>query len=561
MLHLATILHLQNNHRVHRNASIHGYFVACLATIVCVSLGVLLSGCGPETHPTSTALPWPTDNVLTLNLQKEPPTLDPLRMTDSVSGRILHEIMNGLTDFDAESNVVPAVASHWDISADRLTYTFHLRRDAFWSDGKPVTAQDFRYAFQRVLTQANGCSYAFFLYAVKGAEDFFNQKIKSFDQVGIHVIDPHTLRFQLRKPNGFFPSMLAFQVLAPLREDNIQTHGEQFTEAGKFITNGPYTLARWDHDSRIILKPNPRFYDGKASQRPTLQYEMIPDQNTAMTLFNQGVLDMADSLTVIPNTEYAHYAKNPRAKEIGISFIQYLGFNTRIKPFDDVNVRRAFCQCIQRDYFTTLLKGGENPIQGFITPGLFGYNPKRGLSYAPEKAKQMWQAYAASHPDVSPPTLMYSNDYGIRKTAEILQYQWQQTLGVRPSLRALDWKVYLSRLKYDTPALYLLGWFVDYPDPDSFLSLFHSTNGNNHTGWASSTYDALLEQGASLPNGLERQKVYDAAQKTLLEEHAIICPLYRRNKLWVTHPWVKGLSFSSMNDLVLEDVQILRPSR
>jgi oligopeptide transport system substrate-binding protein len=146
----------------------------------------------------------------------------------------------------------------------------------------------------------------------------------------------------------------------------------------------------------------------------------------------------------------------------------------------------------------------------------------------------------------------------VRKIGEILQFQWKEGLGVQVPLRTLDWKVYLSRLEYDAPALFLLTWFVDYPDADSFLSLFHSSNGNNHTGWKSPRYDALIEKAAMMPNSPQRQAVYDEAQRLLLMQDTVICPLFTRRKLWLNQPWVEGLSFNSMNDLVFEDVRLKR---
>jgi oligopeptide transport system substrate-binding protein len=358
----------------------------------------------------------------------------------------------------------------------------------------------------------------------------------------------------------FFPAMLAFPVAFPVREDNVLAYGNQFTEAGHYITNGPFRLSQWQHDSRILLKPNPYYWDGKAHERPDIQFEMIPDQNTALTLFEQGVLDMADSGTVISNFEYARYAKDPRAKEVGISFIQYLGFNVEKAPFNEPRLRKAFCECVQRDYFPTLLKSGETPLNSFITPNLFGYNPSLGHATHTREAQALWQAYVKTHPDLSMPALTFTNDYGVRKIAEILQFQWKQGLGVQVPLRTLDWKVYLSRLAYDAPALFLLTWFVDYPDADSFLSLFHSSNGNNHTGWKSSRYDALVEKAARLPNSPQRQALYDEAQRLLLMQDTVICPLFTRRKLWLNQPWVEGLSFNSMNDLVMEDVRLKHSS-
>ena len=311
--------------------------------------------------PSSEVLPLPTDNVLTLNLGKEPPTLDPLRNTDSTSGRVIHELMRGLTDFNQHAHITPELAQSWHVSADGLTYTFQLRPKIKWSDGKPITATDFVYAWKRVLTQSNGSAYAFFLFPIDNAEAFYNGTLRDFSQVGIRTPNAHTLEIRLKQPNVFFPAMLAFPVAVPIREDNVLAYGNQFTEAGHYITNGPFRLSQWQHDSRILLKPNPYYWDGKAHERPDIQFEMIPDQNTALTLFEQGVLDMADSGTVISNFEYARYARDPRAKEVGISFIQYLGFNVQKAPFNEPHLRKAFCECVQRDYFPTLLKSGETP--------------------------------------------------------------------------------------------------------------------------------------------------------------------------------------------------------
>ena len=493
---------------------------------------------------------------LTLNLGKEPPTLDPLRNTDSTSGRVIHELMRGLTDFDAEARVSPELAESWTVSPDGLLYTFKLRPNLKWSDGKPLSVHDFTYAWQRVLTQANGSAYAFFLFPILNAEAFYNGTIQDFKKVGIETPDARTIRLRLKRPNVFFPAMLAFPVAVPLRRDNVEAHGSQFTEAGRYITNGPYVLSEWQHDSRIRLTANPHYWDGKASKRPTIQFEMIPDQNTALTLFEQGVLDMADSGTVISNFEYERYAQDPRAKEVGISFIQYLGFNTQKAPFNDASVRRAFCQCVQRAYFPTLLKSGESELKSFITPNLFGYNADLGHDVNVKDARQAWQTYQKKHPDVLPPPLMFTNDYAVRKIGEILQFHWKQGLGISTPLRTLDWKVYLSRLEYDTPPMFLLSWFVDYPDADSFLSLFHSTNGNNHTGWRSARYDALIEAGAMMPNSPKRQAVYDEAQRLLLEEDTAICPLFTRKKLWLNQPWIEGIRFNAMNDLVIDNVTI-----
>jgi oligopeptide transport system substrate-binding protein len=452
------------------------------------------------------------------------------------------------------------VASHWAVSPDGKNYLFYLRNDANWSDGTPVTAQQFVDAWQRILTPETAAQYANFLFPIQGAKAFYNRKTSDFNTVGVKAMTPKRLLVRLEKPLSFFPSLMALPVALPIRADLLKRYGKKFTEPPYLVGNGPYLLTQWQHEDFIRLTPNPYYFKAgggqqSVKQRPTILFRMIPDANTSTLLFNNHQLDLLESGTSISAFDYATYAKHPNAHQAPVGMIQYLGFNTKKAPFDRPLARKAFCQCLQRTYFPQLLKSGQTPVNSFIEPHLPFYNPNSGLQESAEQGKANWRQAQQGRAMV-PITLGFRNGYDTRKQAEILQFFWQQALGVTVQLQNADWKVYLQRLKTDTPHLFLLTWYMDYPDADSFLSLFHSSNGNNHTQWQSAQFDGLLEAASRSLNVAERQTLYNKAQHILLEADVAICPLFTLKKLWVTQPNVRGITFNSLNQLMLEHANV-----
>ena len=496
--------------------------------------------------------------LLTLNLGTEPPTLDPALAVDLTSGTVIDQLYQGLTSFDEKANVVPAVASRWEVSQDGRQYLFTLKEDARWSDGTPVTAQQFVDAWQRILTPETAAQYANFLFPIQGAKPFYDRKDKDFSHVGVKAISEKKLRVILEKPLSFLPSLMALPVALPLRADLLAKYGKQFTEPPYLIGNGPYQLAQWKHEDFIRLTPNPYYLksDKKNYSRPSILFRMIPDANTSTLLFNNKQLDLLESGTSISAFDYATYAKHPNAHQAPIGMIQYLGFNTQKAPFNTPLARKSFCHCLQRSYFPQLLKSGQTPVRSFIEPHLPFFNPQAGLAESVTAGKAYWQQNLSVKGKPPPITLGFRNGYDTRKQAEILQFFWKQSLGITVQLQNADWKVYLQRLKNDTPHLFLLTWYMDYPDADSFLSLFHSSNGNNHTQWQSAQFDKLIEQASQSLDATQRQAFYDQAQKILLEDDVAICPLFTLKKLWVTQPWVKGITFNSLNQLMIENASV-----
>ena len=488
-----------------------------------------------------------------LNIGVEPPTLDPIQMVDLTSFQVLQNLMRGLTQFDAQQAVIPALATHWELSADETEYTFHLRKDALWSDGSPITAQHIIDGWKRALTPANGSQYAFFLFDVVKAKAFYEGKLTDFSQVGIKALDTHTLHIKLNRPVAFFLSLMASPVAFPARLDLINRVGSQWTEAKHFIGNGPYRLARWDHDESITLKPNPHYWES-TKQLPTVELAMITDANTSVVMYETGELDYITSPGSITSFDYRRLQDRPDAHRKTLNAIYYLGYNTEKPPFDDVRVRQAFALALDREQLTQLLQSGQQPLSGFITQGLKGFNRSVGLVLNTQRAKALLAE--AGFPDGKGfPTvqLAFRTGFEQRREAEVLQFLWKQTLNVDVQLINQDWKVYLDQLATNTPHLYRLSWYVDYPDADSFMSLFTSTNGNNFTHWANPHYDQLIQQAAAKTDWALRQPLYDEAQKLLLEEATVVVPLYSRDKLWIQRPGrLDGLVVNGMNQLILD---------
>lgn len=515
-----------------------------------LTLGLVVAGVAGCGYSPATSPP-PPGQVITLNLQSEPPQLDPIRMTDVTSFNVINQLMRGLTTFGPGQAVKSAVAKSWTLSPDGTTYTFTLRQDAKWSDGAPVTAQQFIDNWQRALTPENGSGYAFFLFPIRNAQAYYEGQLKDFNQVGIKALGPRTLQVTLRQPTPFFPTLLAAPVYLPIRLDALERHGVHFTEAGNLLSNGPYVLTSWEHQHKMTLAPNPHYW-APNQQIERLNLLMIQEPNTALALYESGELDL---LEPISPADHRWLKTKPEARLQPTLGLYYLGFNVERPPFDNVKVRQALALAVDRGYFPKLLASGQTPIQQFLPPALQALEaPAVGLSFNPELAqKRLSEAGYPGGEGFPEVELVFPNRESARKEAEIVQFLWKRHLGITVRLKAMDWKVFLSTLQTKPPGVYRLSWFADYPDPDTFLRLFHSTNGNNYSGWTSPEYDRLIEQAASTNDPKRRQSLYFQAQKLLLEAVVAVVPWYSPEKLWLLKPDVCGVELNTMTLWLLDN--------
>ncbi len=487
-----------------------------------------------------------------MNLIAEPPTLDWSLATDNVSIRVIENLMEGLAEYDAALQPIPAVADRWEVSDKGRTYLFHLRKDVFWSDGKPVTAHDFEYAWKRLLNPKTASEYAYFLFDIENAAEYNAGVIQDSKRVGVEALDDFTLRVSLKKPAVYFPSITTFTATYPQRKDLIERYGDHWTDPAHLVTNGPFLLDEWRHEYRLTLIANETYYAGRPSLDRVVFY-VVSEETTALTLYETGDLDRV-SLPPIAILQYQHHPDYLRAP-----FLRgyYYGFNVEKAPFNDARMRQAFSMAIDRTEIPRILKGGELPATSWIPAGMFAHNPKIGLSFDPEKARRlMSEAGYTQGSEVPPITLSFNTDPTNTLIAENIQAQWKKNLGVSVLIDNMEWKVYLRQLKENTPQVFRLGWGADYPDPDNFMNLFTSTSGNNYTQWGNVEYDRLISEGASEPDVSKRVAIYDAAQRILTESDTPIIPLFFASQNLLIRPVFEGLQVNAMDLLHLKKVRL-----
>ncbi|WP_373530955.1 peptide ABC transporter substrate-binding protein [Vampirovibrio sp.] len=529
----------------------------CCAALLTLAL-LASTGCK---KPDSLSNAESARHTFRMNLGTEPPDLDPAKTDDLTSFSVLLPLFKGLTQFDAEMHPSPAIAESWERSGDGLRYVFHLRKNARWSDGKPVTADDFLFAWQRALSPATGAPYVFFLYELKNGKAFYEGRLKDFSQVGVHAVDAHTLSVELERPTPFFLDLAASPVMLPLRRDVVTNYGDKFTEASHMLSNGAYQMAQWTHEEKIVLTPNPYFYESAPAKRPqvkAIEMYMINDANTSVVMYENGGLDFIETTTSIPSFDVRRLRKSPDCRTSVLHRISYFGFNVEKPPFNNPKVRQAFAYALDRSYYPRLMQSGQKPMTSWVTPGLVGYNPQRGIAYDPQKAKKLLAE--AGYPEGKGfPTvhLSFQTQYDIQKEAEIAQYLWKKNLNVDVRLDNMEWKVLLSKLDEDPPQIFRLGWFVDYPDADSFMNVFLSGSGNNHTQWKNQRYDQWVQKAVITLNPVQRQKLYNQAQQLLLETETAIIPVYASEKTYLVKPRIQGLSINALNLPNFDELRVL----
>ncbi len=464
--------------------------------------------------------------TLRINLEQEPPSLDWSKATDTTSSLVTVNLMDGLVDYNLEDpdlSLKPALATEWTSSNNAQTWTFKLRKGVKWTDGADFEAQHVIDGWKRLLLPATASEYAYFLFDIKGAQDFNSGKLKDFSKVGVRINELGELVVELRQAMSFFPLLLTHHSTYPLRQDVVDKFGDRWTNPENIVTLGPYKLKVWEHDKALVLERNETYYGEKAITKNILGY-MINEYSTAINLAEGGKLDFQPSL---PAKELPLLKQRSGFRQISTLSTYYYGFNTRKIPFNNLKVREAFVHAIDRKQITDLLAAGHAPLSGWVPTGMFGYEADRGLGFDPARAAELLNEAGYSDRSKFPKvSLAFNTNENHQRIAENVQAQIKKNLGIDVQIANEEWKVYLNRLRNDTPSIYRLGWLADYPDPSTFMSLMTSISENNHTGWKNPKYDELVNKGATLTDKEERRKIYSEAQKILLEIDVPVMPIY-----------------------------------
>jgi len=459
----------------------------------------------------------------------EPESLDPAIITGQADGRIALTIFEGLTRYnETNATPLPGLAERWDISPDGRVYTFHIRTNAVWSTGEQITAHDFVYSWLRVLNPLTGADYAGQLYYVKGAEAYNTGQDKDPSKIAVKALDDKTLRVELVDPTPFFLDLCAFQTLAPVPRWTIEKHGDRWLMARPLPVSGAYNLVHWRLNDRVRLRKNPLYWD--AANTYCNVVDMIPCTvaTTALNLYETGEADIVWDKELVP-IELLDLLRDRKDfhtyNYLGSYFYRY---NVTKKPFDDVRVRKAMALAIdKRRLVEKITRAGEKVASHLVPPGVANYSSPEGLGYDPELARKLLAEAGFPGGQGFPRVdYMFNSVKTHEKIAVELQEMWARELGIHIELRNLEWKVFLqaqSRLEF---GLSRSSWIGDYNDPNTFLDMFMSNNGNNRTGWKSERYDHLIREANGKLDPKEREKILQQAELLLIREELPIGPLF-----------------------------------
>lgn len=540
-----------------------------------LALGVtstVFAACGTKTGDQQADKSVP--QVVRYNLGADPKTLDP-GLNDSVEGATVDvNSFEGLTSIDSNEKVIPGVAEKWDVSSDGLKYTFHLRKDAKWSDGKAVTAKDFEYAWKRALDPAVASPYSYQLYYVKGAEDY-NTKKGTKDAVGVKAIDDNTLEVTLVAPTPYIMALFAFPTYFPLRQDVVDAHPNDWaTKADTFISNGPFKFKDWKPKDKLTFVKNDNYWNKSKIKLDTIEYGLMDQETSYMSAFTSGQLDFIESP---PSEQIPTLLSNGTAKIYPYLGTYYYSYNVsadaaKINPADakvlsDPKVRQAISLAIDRKTIVeNVTKGGQKPATSFVPAGIKdadGKDFKKKDYYKPtadvEAAKKLL-ADAGYADGKGFPTLeiMYNSGQGHQDIATAVQDMLKKNLGINVTLRNVERKVQLDETtNHKYPAMARNGWIADYADPMTFLDMWTSQSGNNVAGYSNKNYDTLITQAKTEADPAKRMGLLHQAEDILMQDAPII-PIYEYTNVVCLKDYVKGVHKSPLGFVYFNETYITK---
>jgi oligopeptide transport system substrate-binding protein len=487
--------------------------------------------------------------VLRIGNGGEPEDIDPHLTTGIPEFRIEEALIEGLVTPDPRSlEPLPGVASSWNISADGLTYTFHLRADALWSDGTPVTSQDFLQSWQRLLSPALGAEFAYLVFDyVKGAREYHDGKTTDFSSVGFRAPNARTVVVTLVNPTPFLLRIIAdHQAWDPVPLKTLLKYGgvadrhTAWTRPGNFVGNGPFALKEWAPHQRLTVTRSPTYWDRANVRLDEIDFMPVEDEGGEERMFRTGELDKTLG---VPTSKIAAYrAEHPESLHldpyVGIYFYRC---NVTVPPLNDRRVRRALAIALDREQIVRdVTRGGQTPAYAFSYPGDAGYTPTARISGTLEEARRLLAE--AGYPGgrgMPPIRFLYNTSDGHKEIAEAIQEMWRQKLGVELVLTNEEWKVYLESVRAGRYQMARAGWVASYEDPSIFLDIMTTGNGNNNTGWSSPEYDRLQAASLHTGNDADRFGIYQRMDAILVDECPVI-PIYYYTRPYLLSPRVKG---------------------
>lgn len=490
------------------------------------------------------------NQILNLGNGAEPRELDPALATGEPEGNILDNIFEGLASLDNKTlEPTPGVAESWTISKDGKTYTFKIRKDAKWSDGKSLTAHDFVWSWTRTLMPMTASEYAYQLYYIKNGEAFNKGKIKDASTLGVKAIDDHTLEVVLDHPTPFFLKLTSFRTLYPTPKHVVTKFpGQDWTKEGNMVSNGPYKLAQWKLNRHIKVVENEHYWDKSSPRMKEIFFYPTENSDTEEKMFLSGKLHITNTVPSLRVPFYEKTSKTQGDSSIYRSAPQLASYfywiNVKRKPMDDKRVRRALALTIDRtEIVRNVLHGGQLPASSF-TPTVHGYSYKSNIppTVTPASIAEAKKLLAdAGYPEgkgMPRIEIHYNTLEAHKKIAVAIQSMWKKNLGIDVGIFNQEWKVYLDTQKKFDFTLSRGGWVADYPDPNTFLDIFVTGGGNNHTQWSNKEYDNFIDLAGQTLDEKKRFEYFQKAEGILMDELPLL-PIYFYTRQRLVYPDLK----------------------
>ena len=521
-----------------------------LAMLAIISM-VALVACGENKGSADT-------KVVKYCLEQNPPQLDPQITTDETSGIVLGHIFEGLTIIGKDGKALPGVAETW--ANEGNTWTFKLRKDAKWHNGDPVVAGDFAAAWERALKPTTASEYAFIMYSIKGAQEYNEGKTTDFTTVGVKAVDDTTLVVELKEPVTYFDSLVAFFTFLPQNQKFYEEHKDAYaTSSEEVMGNGPYKMASWDFENKIVLEKSDTYWNKDNTKIDTIEMPIIVDYAAALKAYQNDELDW----TVLPNDEITKFKDSPELAPMQEARVIYMLLNHKFKLFSNEKVRRAVAMSIDRQTLVDKIKSGAGAVaEGLvpnIIPGKAGFfrdefpQSAYGLSYNPEEAKKLFaeglKELGMTPESIPEITILTKNDDTSVKESQFYQEQLKVNLGLNIKIEPVTFQIRLQRQTAKDYELMLAGWGADYNDPMTFLDMWMTKSGQNNTNWGSPAYDKLITDAKAENDPAKRMDMLGNAEKILMDE-AVIVPTFYRMKMALKKPHIEGVVINPFSPVV-----------
>ena len=489
------------------------------------------------------------EQVITINWGAEPPSLDPGLASDTTSSGILLNIMDPLVLLDDDNKPQPSLAESWDISEDGKTITFHLRTDGKWTNGDPVTAEDFEYSWKRTVSPELAADYAYQFYGIVGAQEYNGCKKNCealANKMGVNAVDDQTLEVKLTSAQPWFIQQVAHTSFLAVHRPTVEKFKAKWTEAANIVTNGPFKLDAWEHNSRIDLVKNDQWRDADRISLTRVNGRMISDATTSVQAFEAGEIDVNPNL---PVEEIARIKETEDYEKYPSLGTYYYGFN--VKNITDVKQRRAMSLAInRREIIDNVAQEDQLPPTGFTPMGMPGFeaiNPDS--KWMPENGdlEQAKQLMAEVQNPKKQITLLLNDSPGHREIAVAVQAAWSE-LGIKTTIKTQEWAQFLEFIgppPDKSVDVYRLGWLADYVDAINFLELWTCDSGNNSTNFCSKELDGLVAKARATEDDSARYEIYAQIEEIMFgEDGAVpITPIY-----WYTTSYQERASIKETFD-------------